>query len=597
MTPDQWIVAGVVLGALVLFISEKLSIDLVALLIAAVLILSGVITPAEGVAGFSDPATLTVAFLFPLSAALLRSGALSTIGPKLAGPFRKSEALGMGLFLLLICTLSGFINNTPMVAMFIPVVVQMARSANMHPGKLLIPLSFGTIFGNFTLIGTSTNIVVSGVMDKAGLGPMSMFQLLPMGLVFMFVGIAYFVLVGRNLLPRYADQRDLKEKFGMGGYLTEIEILPGSSMVGVRIMDSQLVRELEMDIIEVVRGSERFTVPAGDMVLQAHDLLKVRCDVARIRALKDRAHISVESSMRLAEGDLKARGTTLVELVITANSELEGKSLREGDLLRKYRAVPLAVRHREEVVHDGLHEVVLRSGDVVLAEVRSHYAATLKKMAFASDAPFAILTEQEGVAALDKRRFGIVLGVLIAVMALPSLTRFPVMLGALLGVIVVVLTRCMSMKDIYEAIEWRIVFLMAGTLSLSVAMQKTGLAERSALALVHMLGDLGPVAIVSGLYILTVALSELMSHTATAALFAPVAIATGHSLGLSPTPFLMAVTFAASFTFLLPIGYQTHQMVYSAGQYRAIDFLRVGAPLSLLFWILATLLIPVFYPF
>ena len=596
MTPDQWIVAGVVLGALVLFISEKLSIDLVALLIAAVLILSGVITPAEGVAGFSDPATLTVAFLFPLSAALLRSGALSTIGPKLAGPFRKSEALGMGLFLLLICTLSGFINNTPMVAMFIPVVVQMARSANMHPGKLLIPLSFGTIFGNFTLIGTSTNIVVSGVMDKAGLGPMSMFQLLPMGLVFMFVGIAYFVLVGRNLLPRYADQRDLKEKFGMGGYLTEIEILPGSSMVGVRIMDSQLVRELEMDIIEVVRGSERFTVPAGDMVLQAHDLLKVRCDVARIRALKDRAHISVESSMRLAEGDLKARGTTLVELVITANSELDGKSLRDGDLLRKYRAVPLAVRHREEVVHQGLQEVVLRAGDVVLAEVRSHYIATLKKMALVADAPFAILTEQEGMAALDKRRFAIVLGVLFAVMTISSVTHVPVMLMALLGVITVVLTRCMSMKDIYESIEWRIVFLMAGTLSLSVAMQKTGLAERSALALVHVLGD-HPVAIVSGLYILTVALSEIMSHTATAALFAPIAIATGHSLGLSTTPFLMAVTFAASFTFMLPIGYQTHQMVYTAGQYKAVDFLRVGVPLNLLFWALATRLIPVFYPF
>ena len=597
MTPNEWIVLCVVLAALVLFISEKLSIDLVALMIAATLVITGVITPVEGVSGFSDPATLTVAFLFPLSAALLRSGALSTIGPKLARLFRRGEALGMGVFLLLICTLSGFINNTPMVAVFIPVVVQMARSANMHPGKLLIPLSFGTIFGNFTLIGTSTNVVVSGVMDKAGLGPMPMLQLLPMGLVFMFAGILYFAFVGRHLLPRYSAQRDLKEKFGMGGYLTEIELLPGSSAVGQRIMDSQLVRELEMDIIEVVRGDERFTVPAGDMVLQVHDLLKVRCDVARIRELKDRAHISVEPAMRLAEGDLKARGTTLVELVITANSDLEGKSLREGDLLRKYRAVPLAVRHREEVVHEGLHDVVLRSGDVVLAEVRTHYVATLKKMGLAADGPFAILTEQEGVAALDKRRFGIVLGVLIAVMALSSLTRIPVMFAALMGLIVVVLTRCMTMKDIYETIEWRIVFLMAGTLSLSVAMQRTGLAERSALALVHLLGDIGPIAIMSGLYILTVALSEIMSHTATAALFAPIAIATGHSLGLSPTPFLMAVTFAASFTFMLPIGYQTHQMVFTAGQYKAVDFLRVGAPLNILFWILATLLIPYFYPF
>jgi di/tricarboxylate transporter len=503
----------------------------------------------------------------------------------------------MGVFLLLICTMSGFINNTPMVALFIPVVVQMARSANMHPGKLLIPLSFGTIFGNFTLIGTSTNVVVSGVMDKSGLGTMPMLLMLPMGLVFMAAGILYFVLAGRHLLPRYAGQQDLKEKFGMAGYLTEIELLQGSPMIGRRIMESPLVRELDMDIIEVVRNGERFTVPAGDMVLQKHDLLKVRCDVARIRALKDRAHISVEPAMRLAQGDLKARGTTLVELVITANSELEGKTLRDADLLRKYRAVPLAVRHREEVVHSGLQDTVLRSGDVVLAEVRSHYVQTLKKLCLQPDAAFAILTEQEGVAALDKRGFAIVLAVTIAVVVLSSLNVLPVMVAALLAVITIVLTRSMTMKEVHESIEWRIIFLMAGTLSLSVAMQKTGLAERAALSLVHMVGGLGPVAIVSALYILTVGLSEVMSHTATAALFTPIAIATAHSLGLSPIPFIMAVTFAASFTFMLPIGYQTHQMVYTAGQYRAVDFLRVGAPLNLLFWILATWLIPVFYPF
>ncbi|MFZ1691762.1 MAG: SLC13 family permease, partial [Flavobacteriales bacterium] len=488
LSPDQWIVAGTIVVALVLFISEKLSIDLVALMIAAILVATGVISPAEGLSGFSDAATITVAFMFVLSAAIMKSGALSTVGPRLSERFRKNKALGLLLFMLLVGCVSPFINNTPIVAVFIPVAVQVARSSGMHPGQLLIPLSFATIFGGtITLIGTSTNIVVSGLSIKLGESGISMFQMAPLGLVFLLVGVAYMVLLGRKLLPGGKGQDDLKEKFGMGGYLTEVEILPGARFVGKRIMDSTLVRELEMDIIEIVRDDQRFTLPPGDMVLEAGDMLKVRCDVERIKALKDRANITVKATMHLAGDDLRTRGTKLVELVITANSPLNGITLSEADMIRTYRAVPLAVRHREDVVHERLHDTVLRSGDVILAEVKTHYLATLKEMERQPDAPFAILAEQEGMAEFDIKRFWMAVAVILGVVLVSSLTPVPVVLATLVGVILVVLTGCLTMKEFYEAIEWKVVFLMAGAFSLGAGMHKSGLDLLIAGKAVHVL--------------------------------------------------------------------------------------------------------------
>ncbi|MCB0794355.1 MAG: SLC13 family permease [Flavobacteriales bacterium] len=596
MTPAEWIVLGVLVLAIALFISEKLSIDLVALLVIVALVLSGTISPREGVAGFSDPATLTVAFMFVLSAALLRTGALATLGPRLAVVFRADRNKGLIMMMVVVAVCSAFLNNTPIVAVLLPIVVQTARSSGLPPAKLLIPLSFAAILGGTTtLIGTSTNLVVSGIATDRGLEPFGIFDLTPMGLVFVVAGIGYMLVVGWKLLPGQRSG-DLQEDFAMRGYLTELELLPASPAVGKRIMDSHLVKELEMDIIAIQRGGTQFTVPAGDVVLEAGDMLKVRCDIARIKALKDRAHVAIKPGLKVANDDLLTRGTTLVELVITSNSDLEGLTIREADLLRKYRAVALAVRQREELVHERLQDVVLRAGDVVLAEVRSHYVERLKKLERAADSPFAILTSEEGMPIFAKRRFLFVAAVLALVVSLASLGIMGIMEATLAGTCAIVLTGGLSMKEVYEAIDWKIIFLMAGALSLGKAMESSGLAERLALGHISLLGDLGPYALLAGTYLITIALTEVISNTATAALLAPIAISTAEGIGLSPIPFLMAVTFAASASFMTPIGYQTNAMIYSAGQYKAVDFLRVGAPLSLLFWLLATLHIPVFYP-
>lgn len=597
MSPEVIITISVILGAVVLFATEIISIDLVALLIMSSLIITGVITPEQGVAGFSNKATITVAFMFVLSAALLKTGALQVMAHRLSNTFRYNFNAGMIMMMILIAAISAFINNTPVVAVFIPVVIQIAKSSGQNPAKMLIPVSFASIFGGTcTLIGTSTNIVVSGVAEKQGVGGFSMFELAPLGLIFLAAGILYMVFIGVKLLPNREQNDDLSNKFGVSNYITEIELLADSAAVGTSIMESELVKELEMDIIEIKRNGNQYSLPQGDFILNAGDILRVRCSVDKIKSLKDRVRIQTAPVVKIGEADLTGKNSTLIEMVITASSEIEGKTLREIDFRRRYRSVPLAIKNREDIQHDHLYDIPLKAGDVILAEVKNHYIKEMKKLEAEQDAPFVLLSE-ESIQDFDKKRFVAVLAIIGVIITLATLEIMDIMVGTIAGVSLLALLKIISLKEAYESISWKVVFLLAGALSLGTAMTNTGLDKMIADSLVTQLGPWGPIAIVSGMYLVTSLLTEIMSNNAAAALLAPIAIATAQNLGLSPVPFLMAITFAASASFMTPVGYQTNTMVYSAGQYKFMDFLKVGTLLNILFWVIATIFIPMIYKF
>lgn len=592
MTIDMLIVLAVIVLAVYLFASEKLSVDLTAIIVMVVLIIAGVVTPGEGISGFSNTATVTVAAMFILSAALQKTGAVNFLGEVSSKIFKFNFWVGLIGTMILVGTVSAFINNTPVVAIFIPIMLGVAAAGKISPSRLLMPISFASMFGGVcTLIGTSTNILVSSIAVQHGLPALGMFEFTRMGLVFFGVGMLYMALFGVRLIPARAPQDNLTDKYRMNDYLTDIILLSNARSIGKRVADSPLVKELEIDVLEIIRNGQRLLVPVSDIVLKENDLLRVRCDIKQLQQLKERVGIQMKSDCQLQDGDFQCEDLALTEVVVAPNSRLIGKTIKSSYFRNIFHATALAVRHRGQLYNMGFADTPLSAGDAILVETRRENYDALK-----NNKNFVIVSDIE-TPQYRKNKIISALAVIAGVIAAAALGIIPIMVGAIIGAIAMVLIGCITLEEAYDAIDWKVIFLLGGIISLGVALEKTGTAMYLSGKMIHFLGGLGPVAIVAALYLLTSMLTETMSNNATAVLLAPIAIATADAMGVSPTPFLMAIAFAASSSFMTPVGYQTNTMIYGVGQYRFIDFTKVGTPLNLIFWILATLLIPVFFPF
>ncbi|MGE0643196.1 MAG: SLC13 family permease [Nitrospira sp.] len=592
MTVDMAVVLIIVLSAVILFITEKLSVDLVAVIIVATLLLSGIITPEEGLSGFSNTATVTVGAMLVLSAGLFRSGAVNLLGAGL----RKLGRYGMGIttltMMLGIGAISAFINNTAAVAMLLPIVMQTARDMRLSPSKLLMPLSFASMFGGVcTLIGSSTNILVSSIAQRYEQPGLGMFEMTQLGLVFFFAGTMYMLVVGLKLIPDRQAEDDLTQRFAMGEYLTEIVLLPEAKSVGTTIADAPLGKDIDLEILEVRRHAGRLQFPGPHTVLQAEDTLLVRCNAAQIRRLQEREGIALKSEMRWRDKDLESDDTRLMEAIVAPYSVLDGRSVKGIRFKDNFGATVLAIRHNEELVHDNLNARILRGGDMLLLKVRADSFERLRT------SPAFVMMSDAGVPTFRTDKLLIALAIVAGVVGAAALNIVPLVISSITGCALLILTGCLTMEEAYQAVEWKIIFLLAGVLTLGVALEKTGAALLLSNWMIATLGVFGPVALVSAFYLMTSLLTETMSNNATAALLTPIAIAAAQSMDLDPRPFLMAITFAASASFMTPVGYQTNTLIYGPGQYTFKDFLRVGAPLNILFWILATLLIPMFWPF
>lgn len=592
MTLEIAFVLALLAGAVVLFATERLPVDLVALMVMSALLVSGVVSPAEGIAGFSNPATVTVGAMFILSAGLSKTGALNFAGAGLVRLGRRSFWLALASMMLFVGSVSAFVNNTAAVAVFMPVMLTLARDIDVSPSKLLMPLSFASMFGGVcTLIGTSTNILVSSVAEQHGQPPFGMFEFAPLGLTFFGVGLVYMLTVGVRLIPARRGGDDLAESFGMGEYLTDIVLLPESASVGRTIEESPLVRELNVAVVEVSRGGERVGVPPPDMTLEAGDVLRVRTDVRRIRELQSRVGVRLKPGIKWREEDLESESAALVEAVVALNSPLETKTLEETNFRGAFGGTVLAIRHRGQLLHENISTTPLVAGDALLVEVRRERLDQLKQ-----SQAFLIVSEV-GLPEFRRRKMIPALVIILGVVVAAAAGLLPVVVAGIVGSLLLILTRCLTIDEAYRAVEWRIIFLLAGVLTLGVAMEKSGAARLMSDAMISGVGGWGPVVLVSAFYLLTSLLTETMSNNATAALMAPIAIAAADSMGVDARPFLMAVAFAASASFMTPVGYQTNTLIYGPGQYRFMDFVRVGTPLNLLFWLLATLLIPRIWAF
>lgn len=600
---DAYLTLAVIFIAFICFAWELFPVDHVALGIMATLALTGVLSAQESLAGFANPATLTVAAMFVLGDALIQTGFIQSVGPWITRLFKRPYKLSIGGLSLSMGTISAFINNTPVVATAIPLIAHASRKTKRHPSRYLIPLSYGAIFGGTcTLIGTSTNLLVDGIARNEGLAGFSMFTFAPLGLVFFGVGTLYLMFFSKKLLPQRQDLEELEEDAQLNDFLTEIKIgerindyRQGAAKEEEKIRLKQVFTDGKTEVEKVRREGQEEKEPEGDFALEPGDVLLVRGKLDRIKKILKNDFLAM--SQQMTDRKFPEEATHLTEIIVLPNSRLIKERLGDLDFFDRYQSRVLAIRQRGKQQFEKLSAIKLQAGDVLLLQSTEEGRRLLHQAERKGRSPFRSLSES-AVEKVQRKDLFTISVVLAAVIGLASLQMAPIVVAAFAGIFVLVAARIIRMEQAYKAIDWQVITLLAGALSLGVAMDQSGLSTAVARFIEEVVAQTyGPIAVVSALYLLTSILTEIMSNNAAAALLAPVAISIAQSLQLDPLPFLLAITFAGSASFMTPVGYQTNTMVYSAGKYRFRDFVRIGLPLNLLFWLLASWLIPIFYPF
>lgn len=592
MMLETLIVSTILLLALLLFVTELVPIDLTALVVVGLLMLTGVLTPAEGFSGFSHPAPVTVAAMMVLSAGLLRTGAVAKLGQKVSALGGSSEFSQLAVIFPVVALLSAFISNTAAVAMFIPLVLNIAREKHLSPSKMLLPLSYAAILGGAcTYIGTSTNIIVGTIYAGVAHPPLQMFEFSGLGLVLLGLGAVYMLAIGQRNLPYRPTEASLTEGYRLREYLTELVIRADSPLLNKTLRETDFSQLLDIEVLEIQRGPEKLRLFLQDIRLSGGDILIVKGNLENILKIRDTEGVDILAEVKLSDRDLKSEDVTLAEAVISPESSLIGLTLKEANFRQRYQATALAIRRHASEIRDKLGRVRLRVGDMLLVQVRRQTLGNLRQ-----DSDFLLILEESQGSDFRLSKLPIAVLIFLGVIGAAAFQKLDIVLAALVGALLMVFTRCLTLRQAYLAVDWRIVILIGGTLALGTAMEKTGTANAIADSLVAWSGPLGPVALIAVLYLLTMGMTEIMSNNATAALLTPIAISIAHQGGWDPRPFAFCVAFAASCSFLTPIGYQTNTMVYGPGGYRFTDYFKVGAWLSLMSWLTATLLIPRIWP-
>jgi di/tricarboxylate transporter len=575
-----------------LFVTDHVTYDVTAIIVMVSLLVSGILTPQEGLSGFSNAATVTVAAMFILSAGIRRTGILNSAGDFFSSRMQQNFNLWLLLLLLFIGFVSAFINNTAAVAIFIPVMMSISAKVNVSPSKLLMPLSFAGMFGGVcTLIGTSTNILVSSIAVERGLDAIGMFEFTSMGLIFLASGLLFMFMFGIKMIPERRAQEDLTKDFEMQNFLTDIIINSKSELVGKVLDRKELTEQLDLDVIRIFRDDMDSSAQRNKVKIQTGDIIRIRGNKDEIKKLVTRQDISLKPPREWADVDLQHGQDALVEVVVAPETGLVGTNLKDYSFYEKFGAVPLAIRHEGSIKHNDLSEFQLSSGDTLLLSMDSERLNEIE-----SD-PSVVMVTDPDIMSERENKTPIALTIVAGVVLTAALGVTSIVVSAIAGVVLMILTGCLKTSEAYEAVNWKVIMLLAGVLPLGTAMDKTGTAELLANLMISGLADLGPTVLMSGFFIITLVITAVMSNNASAALLAPIAIESASTMGVQPELFLYAVTFAASLSLITPFGYQTNTMIYGPGQYKVSDFFKVGLLLNILFWVLATIFIPLIWPF
>jgi di/tricarboxylate transporter len=619
MTVEMLIVFGLLAIIIILFVSDRLRLDLIAIMGLLALMLLDILTPQEALAGFADPVVLIIAGLFVVGGALVQTGVADRMGTWLGRVAGTNEVSLIVIIMVVAALLSGFMSSTGTTAVLLPIVVSLARDARISPSKLLIPLALASLLGGIlTLIGTPPNLVVSNQLVSEGLAPFGFFSFTPIGLVMLVIGILFMALVGRFLLPdRQKEEvtfaveengsetngtisiKDLAETYQLPGNLFRLRIRRSSPLLGRTLAEADLHNRYNITVLQIQHRADKYSLPGPPQpvtaatLLEAFDILHVQGAPQNVRRLARELDFTITADE--SGGQAIAQEMGMVEVLLTQRSRLIGRSLAQVNFRAKYGLTVLGIRRMGQILEGRIIDIPLQFGDMLLVEGTWDRVRVLRR-----DARDYIVVGQPAEMAEAERpvRLGpVAIAIMLGMLILMTLEIVPTVAAVLLAAAALVLTGCLTMEDAYRNINWESVVLIAGMLPMATALQKTGGMAFIANGLTDNFGQMGPVAVMASLFILTALFSQFISNTATAVLVAPIAFQTAASLGIAPQPLLMAVAIAASTSFATPVATPVNTLVLGPGGYRFADYAKVGVSLQLIMLVATLLFVPIFFPF
>jgi di/tricarboxylate transporter len=601
MTGEIAITLGLLLLALILFGTEKIPVDVVGIILVIALVMTSVLTVNEGLQGFGDNVIITIGGLFVLTGGLIKTGLVDLIGRRLYRIAGNNEFILTALIMFVAAASASVLKNTTTTAMFLPVVIGLAERAKIPPSKLLMPLAFGAILGgSCTLIGTSTNLAVSGAMTRYGMDPYTMFELTPVGILTFSVGMLYMLFIGRKMLPARGGEDSFTEQYHIREYISELLVLPGSTLIGKTLAEANLNMELDLNVLGIVRGKETKIAPNARERIELNDLLIVEGRLANILNIKAQAGLEIKADFKLNDEVLEGGSIELFEVMVMRDSRLVGQSLKAVRFRQTYDLTVLAINRHGETMFEKLSDVSLRFGDVLLVQGKREEIEPL-----VVEGEMLLLEDvSKGAMRTEKRRwalaaFGLFLALSLSKFYLSYLTfgyvsEVPLAIAVLISVLLLMATGTVRHGELYSLIDFRLLVLIACMMSFGVAMERTGTDKYLADLIVQYFQQFGAVAVLAGFFVLTVVLTQPMSNQAAALVVLPVAVKTAIALGLNPRAFAVAITYAASFSFITPLE-PACVLVYTPGRYKFMDFVKIGTILTIVVFVVAILLVPVFW--
>jgi len=589
---------AIILVALVLFVTELFPIDVTALLVLGLLLILGLVSPTESLAGFSNPAVITIACLFILSHALQKSHVLEYLIININSLIDKSRVLGMVAYLFAIGVASAVVNNTAIVAIFMPVTIRLADKYNISPSKVLIPLSYAAILGGtLTLVGTSTNLIVNSILVDSSNGQVSlgMLEFAKFGIIKFVVGLLYIFTIGYKLLPIRVAKSSSIEDYRLDGYLTEFKVSKNSPLTGKTLLDRKINENYDVIVLDVLRNGEIINSNLRNMVIQEDDILFVKGSFDNFQRLKEIENLVMLADEKLTQDELEQEDNILAECLVTDNSELIGLSLQEANFRRSFGSFVLAIRREGEIIRRKLAHFILKPFDTLLV-----YGPKDRINQLANKEGFIVLGKVDG--SLDGHPFWwLSLASILLAVTLAIFDIVPIVVGVILSVIALLLSKVITPNEAYSSIHWQVIIVIAAFLPMGAAIQRTGLdviISDSISSFVNLFpADILPYLLLALIYFITMILTEIASNAATAIIMTPITLSLASNFGFDPKPFIFAVCYAASASFITPVGYQTNLMVFGPGGYRYSDYIKVGLPLGIILWIISVIMIPMIWPF